>query len=151
MVGDDLSRDADVASQLFQPIFDVNSRTVGSNPEVENNDLMMLKGTWMSRKLIKRSAKNQHTFILAESNGLVDNPYPIIAAWHRPAQQEETATKQPGADRLVVGQTQGKHIAKNVDEAEQYFAYPAKTDVGVKIPTQTEANDQQRVAVPFWC
>ena len=53
MIGDDLSRDADAASQLFQPVFDVNPWTVGSNPEVENNNLMMLKATWVSRKLIK--------------------------------------------------------------------------------------------------
>ena len=47
----------------------------------------------------------------------------------------------------MVGQAQRQRAAKEIDKAEQDFAHTAQADVGVEIPKQAEADDQQRVAM----
>jgi hypothetical protein len=49
----------------------------------------------------------------------------------------------------VVGEAQRQRIAKDADETEEDFADAAQADVGVEIPKQAEADDQDRVAVTF--
>ena len=49
----------------------------------------------------------------------------------------------------MVGEAQRQRIAKDADETEEDFADAAQADVGVEIPKQAEADDQNRVAVTF--
>src|SRR4051794_34294597 len=147
MVGDDLLWHADALSQTLQAIIDVSSGAVGGDAQVEYNDLMMLQSTRVSLEVVQRCPKDQQAFLLADADGVVENPHPVVAGWHTAAEQEQATTQQPGADRLGVGETQRQRVAKEADETEQDFANPAQADVGVEIPKQAEANDQQRVAM----
>ena len=49
----------------------------------------------------------------------------------------------------MVGEAQRQRIAQDADETEEDLADAAQADVGVEIPEQAEADDQNRVAVTF--
>jgi hypothetical protein len=147
VVGDDLFWHADAPSQILQAFIDVNAGAVGGDAQVENHDLMMLQRTGVSLEVVQGYPNDQQAFLLADPDGVVENPHPVVAPWHTATEQEQATTQQPGPNRLVVGEAQRQRIAKEADEAEQNFANPTQADVGVEIPTQAEANDQQRVAM----
>src|SRR4051794_15386450 len=151
VVRDDLLWHADAPSQILQALLDVNAGAVGRDAEIEDHDLMMLQGTRVGAEVVQRCAQDEQTFLRADADGGVEDPHPVVAARHRAAKQEQATSQQPGANRLVVGEAQRQGLAKDTDETEQDFAGTAQTDVGVEIPKQAEANDQQRVPVPFRC
>src|SRR5437764_9404479 len=110
---------------------------------------MMLQGTGASLELFQRGPKDQQAFLLADADGTVEDPHPVIARGHIAAEQEQATTQQPGADRLVVGEAQRQRIAQDADETAEGLAGAAQADVGVEIPEQAEADDQNRVAMTF--
>src|SRR4051812_18871826 len=149
VVGDDLLWHSDAPGQTLQASLDVGSGAVGSDAQIKDDDLMMLQGTGASPELFQRNAKDQQAFLLADADRTVENPHPVIARGHIAAEQEQATTQQPGADRLVVGEAQRQRIAEDADETEEDFADAAQADVGVEIPKQAEADDQDGVAVTF--
>ena len=73
VVGDDLPWHADALSQVLQAFLDVNAGAVGSDAQIKNDDLMMLRGTGASLELFQRNAKDQQAFLLADADGTVED------------------------------------------------------------------------------